>query len=215
MSYARHLMSYSFGKGTQAARSLIQNEFNSLIHAGNSFHSLHYLVHSLLSSFIFNQTESNLVEAKMTYLIFLRFICPTDLVLLLYPRMFVLNENPQILPLTSSSFSAGTCFLVHTFSIIYIWVSPNVDNNFLQSAFGISNVSELPSQIPKLGTNLNLIIHQVLSDCWTFSRRYVPVEIIPPGSSKESVFRSILVDDLKDLGADLHNWFSDLLNLRN
>jgi protein transport protein SEC24 len=215
MSFSKHLMINSLRSGTAQALTEFQSEFNSFISARNSFRSIHYLVHSLLTSLLFAQAGRSIIETKMTYLVLLRSICPTDLILFIYPRMYVVNESPQILPLTSSSFGYGCCFLFHTISMIYIWIAPNVESQILQSIFGVSSVQELPTQIPKLQTKLNLILHQILSDCWTFSRRYIPVAIIPPGSSKETIFQSILVDDAKSSVGDLHSWFSQITNLRH
>ncbi|KAH0791221.1 Sec23/Sec24 trunk domain containing protein [Histomonas meleagridis] len=173
--------------------------------------SAYHLLHSLLCCSTIRPAQHPLgVDGRMSELIRLRSIDLTDLIIYLYPRMFVTDaEQIMVLPLTGQSFAAGHCFLVHTVDKIYIWLSSEVTPEYLQNAFGVSSFDKVAEQLPKLETKENQQLQQLLTECWELSGRYLPVEVIPQGNPKEAIFGEILVDDSAACGAPLQQWMKE------
>jgi hypothetical protein len=57
----------------------------------------------------------------------------------------------------------------------------------------------------------NSNMRALINDCWTISRQYLPVVIIPEGDPREIIFRTILVDDSRESGSNWSEWKSTLL----
>ncbi|KAH0789179.1 Sec23/Sec24 trunk domain containing protein [Histomonas meleagridis] len=188
------------------AAQFIRKEFNSICSGGVKFPTLPYLVHSLLCSKSLRNVNVNENDQKIQDIIKLQSMSLIDTMLYLYPEMYVLDNinNLKQLPLNQQSFAEGNCFLVHTVSKVYIWISPGATPQYLTAAFGVGAVDQLDlNNIPKLETNENKIINEKIAECYNLSGKYLPVEIIPPGSEKEALFAEFLVDCSKACGSDV------------
>ena len=187
--------------GPQNAVDSIKKEI-ATISAQKSIHfsSFHHLIHSLLCNPAFRIRLNGGVDARMAKLIRLRAISINDLILYLYPIMYSVDTG-SILPLTNESFQYGTIFLIHTFDAIIIWISSNIAPEFLQNTFGV-NSRESINQVPQLQTQENQALHNLLNQCYNYSGRYLPLEIISQGELPQD----ILVDDLAECGSNLRQW---------
>jgi len=154
-----------------------------------------YLSHSLLCSPLLRAVNPEGVDGRMKTIISYRSYSLIDMVLSLYPRLILVNSPPQVLPLASPSFAEGYCYVIHTISKILIWTNPSTPPEFLQAAFGVSNIQELPFTLPMLSTPENQIIQSIIQEAYTISRKYLPIEIIPPGHPRESLIGELLYDD--------------------
>lgn len=211
----------------------------------SSFESLYHLAHSMLASKLLRQLNGNPVDyadERFASVVQVRAISLVNTLLYLYPRMIAVDANflsfdsstnslyydeskrneeenseaLQPLPLDSSSFGRGFCFVVHTMEKIYIWISPSVNANYLRVAFGVNSVDELTGgnfniyQLPTIQTPQNAIIQNVINSCYILSGRYLPLEIIPPGSPREAIFSDILVDMIPVKGSNLTAFVAEM-----
>ncbi|KAK8893671.1 hypothetical protein M9Y10_022098 [Tritrichomonas musculus] len=211
----------------------------------SSFESLYHLAHSMFASKLLRQFNANpidYVDDRFLNVIKVRAISMVNALLYLYPRMIAVdasflsfdqstnslyydetkvnNEDTdastQPLPLDSSSFGRGFCFVVHTMEKVFIWISPSVNLNYLRAAFGVNSIEDLTSgnfniyQLPTLQTPQSIIIQNVVNSCYMLSGRYLPVEIIPPGSPREAIFSDILVDMIPVKGSNLTAFIAEM-----
>lgn len=188
-----------------ASKSLCEQYKNMLSNRAVPFVSSYHLIHSILCDPSIIPQHPYGPDGRMALIIRLRAISINDLLLYLYPRMFVLDNTISLLPLSNQSFSYGCAFLFHTVDRIYIWVNDQVSQQFLLDAFGCNTIQDLPQEFPDLQTQTNQSIHQVINESWGLSGRYLPVEIMSQGNPKESIFSDIIVDNNKKCGFDLEN----------
>ena len=189
----------------------------------------------------FNANPIDYVDERFVNVVSSRAISLVNALLYLYPRMIAVDANfltfdqssnslyydetktgnedetaLQPLPLDSSSFGRGFCFVVHTVEKVFIWISPSVNPNYLRAAFGVNSVEELTDgsfniyQLPILQTPQSVVIQNVVNSCYVLSGRYLPVEIIPPGSPRESIFSDILVDMIPVKGSNLTAFIAEM-----
>lgn len=203
------------------------------------YHLIHSILASPIVRQIPNKSPYDVIDTRIANIVTARALSLTSALLYLYPRMiavdasflsfdsstnsFFYDENKitnndlntscpqstQPLPLDSTSFGRGYCFVVHTIEKIFVWISPSINLNYLRAAFNVSSLEELSngsfnlSAVPVLQTPQNAIIQQVINSCYTLSGKYLPTEIIPPGSPRENVFADILVDAIQVMGSNL------------
>ncbi|OHT09481.1 Sec23/Sec24 trunk domain containing protein [Tritrichomonas foetus] len=192
-----------------------RKEINAMLMQGSnsvniaSFSSMYHLMHSLVSNPTFRARHAEGVDGRMSSVIRLRAISVTDLLLYLYPRMFSVDSG-EVLPLTGESFGKGTVFLFHTVDRIFIWVGGGASQEFINGAFGVSDIASLPSELPQLQTPENAKVMAIVQSCWELSSRYLPVEVIGQGGAREYVFADILVDDSTVSGTNLKQFLQAL-----
>ena len=167
--------------------------------------STNYIVHSLLCSKLLRpRTELCDIDKKMEICYNIQSWSFIETLLFIYPRMFAVDTNTEELPLNQESFSYGFCFLIHTQNRIYIWVSPSISQQYLKNVFGVNSVSELTQELkPQNDTNESKILYERINQCYQLSSRYLPIEVIPPGSPNEYLFNDFLVDCSKACGTNL------------
>lgn len=190
------------------------NEIKKMItvmnNRGHRFQSILTMVHSLLNSDVLRIPSPFGVDGRMSNIIEIRSSNVVDAVLKMYPRFFALENPSAILPLTNQSFYAGNIFVLHTNKKIYIWVSPGTPSDVLQSVFGVSSISELPSSVPQTGTEMNEMLNNSINECYQISGRYLPSEIIPGGgqSPREAIVANALYDDSTYSGGNLETFLA-------
>ena len=194
--------------GAEQSQQILRNFLQSMASKGRRFSSLYYFAHSLLCSDILKVQIPRGADGRMATIIGIRACNLNDALLKLYPRFFALENVDEMLPLTQSSFANGTVFIVHTHNSIYIWVSPAASIETLNSVFGVNSVEELPTSLPQTGTELSNRLLEAINQCYIFSGRYLPIEIIPPQSERETIFTQLLVDDDTSCGANVTNFIS-------
>ena len=187
-------------EGPQAAHYFVKNEIRRIFSIGIKFTSLIYLSNALLCSKILINIHPLGADGRMTMLIALNSLSTIDILLYLYPRLFNVNESKfSILPLQKSSFVNGFCFLFHTFNRIYILIRDNVNSIYLKNTFGVDSIEQITNEIPKLETTENKTLQALINDCWSFSGKFLQIEIICQGNPNESKIFEFLVDDDKSL----------------
>lgn len=205
-------------KGPIPGKELTMKQIQTICSIPNvNLSSFYHLVHSMMCNSAFRDTHPFGVDGRMLQVIGLRVINVKNLILYLYPRMFSVDTG-TILPLTGESFAHGTVFLFHTISKIYIWVSDQVDPNFLINAFGCQTLDQLPTTFPPNNPQYQpnpaspeyQKLQNIIQGCWELSGMYLLVEVIGKGSPRESVFSEIIVDDAKLMGSDLNQWINSL-----
>lgn len=182
-------------KGPVPARIDMSREVAAMFLTGAQFGAEYHLMHSMLGNLLFCDQFPGGVDARMALIIRLRAMSLNDLLLFLYPRMFVTDASNVLVPLGSQAFGVGSCVLVHTVDRIYIWISSAVSPSYLSSVFGVSSIDQVPADVPTLTSAENSSLRELLEQCWTFSGRYLPVEIMTQGDPREAVFATILKDD--------------------
>jgi hypothetical protein len=135
-------------------------------------------------------------------------MCPlAELILMLYPRMFAIDQQTDALPCCADSFRFGWVFLFHCWHRIYIWISERADAKFVANAFGTDF-----SELAKLPTLENQLVWDRVQNCLEISGKYLPVEIIKQGDEREGVIRLILIDR-PDQGPTFNEWFESQIKL--
>jgi len=208
----RRALSSVLSKGPAIGSTDIRTEMNVMFSRSTNYVSMYHLLHSILCNQVIRARPHPLgVDGRMSVIIGLRSISVNDLLLYLYPKMYALDSDVKTpLPLSGQSFSYGSCFLVHTVEKIYIWVSNSVSQEFLSNVFGVQSFEQLPSELPTLENPTNVEVHNLLNECWSFSGHYLPIEIIPQQSPRESIFADILVDDSTACGSNLSQWMNEI-----
>ena len=181
--------------GLEPALMHLKNEVIALVANGIPAESIFHLIHSFYFSKIGTPGAST-PDQKIAYSVWLRSASIVEMLLCLYPRMFALDTRSAAIPCEANSFAVGRVFLFHTNAKTYIWVSNEADPTFLSNVFGVTTVdaTTFPSDLAELDTDDSRYVHSKLQECWSLSGRYLPLEIIPQGSPRESVFGSLLVD---------------------
>ena len=174
--------------------------------------SLPYLIHSMLCTDLVSPQHPEGVDGRLALVIKIRSIDIINLILYLYPRFFVLTETGEtyILPLTGSSFSTGSCFIVHCIDKIIVWVSTNASPQFLADVFGVSDLTQIAPEVPETGGPLNNKLFELVNESRILSGCYLPVIAIPQGSPSESIFQNILVDDKKGYNMNFQEYANSL-----
>lgn len=196
----RQAIMFTFSEGPQIACSRIKNEIRRIFSNGMKFVSFLYLSNSLICSRILSNIHPLGVDGRMVTLIELNEISIIDVLLFLYPRLFLVDESKfSILPLRKSSLLNGSCFLFHTYNKIFVWIKKSSSSSYLKNAFGFDSIEKVQSEVPKLETQENKILHQLINNCWSFSGHFLQTEIICEGNPRESIFSEFLVDDNRSL----------------
>ena len=184
----------------------------SICSGGFRYSSLYHLIHSLLCSHLLRLGIPGGVDTRVTNVLKIRASSIPNTLLYMYPRFYALDAMSAELPLEQASFSAGSIFLVHTVSKIYVWVSPSATPEALSNLFGISSIDQLPQvqDIPQLNNELNTFAQNLLQNCYLFSGKYLPTEIIPPGGQREAVFADILVDMSTACGSTVSSFITEM-----
>jgi hypothetical protein len=135
-------------------------------------------------------------------------LCPlAELILMLYPRMFAIDQEADVLLCCADSFRFGWVFLFHCWNRIYIWISDKADAKFLANAFGTDF-----SELAKLQTPENRMVWDRVQNCLEISGKYLPVEIIKQGDEREGVIGLILMDR-PGQGPTFSEWFESRIKL--
>ena len=182
-------------KGPRLARLDMGNEVGAMLLTGAPFGAEFHLMHSMLGSEVFSAQHPGGVDGRMACIIRLRAMSLKDLLIYLYPRMFVTDSNCLLVPLNSQAFGLGSCIFVHTVDRIYIWIGSGVNPTYLTNAFGVSSLEQVPAEVPTLTTQENEALRNLLEQCWAFSGRYLPVQIMTQGNPHEAVFGDILKEE--------------------
>ena len=197
-------------KGSVVARNEMLKQIHSMFLRGTQFGAVFHLMHAMLVSDIFRNPLPGGIDERMSLLIRLRSIALKDLLLFLYPRMFVTDADCQLVPLNSQAFGVGSCILVHALDAIYVWISSAVSPDYLQKTFGVSNIADVPAEVPVLTTQENTNLRALFDFCWNFSGRYLPVEIMTQGDPREAIFGTILRDEGGQDVLPLSEWMKQM-----
>jgi hypothetical protein len=90
---------------------------------------------------------------------------------------------------------------------VFVWINPECSEELVRAFFG---APEIPAEVPQTGTAENTKLNKLIDECCAWSRRYLPVEIIPPRSPREAVFADVLVDASAESGSDLNVFLSEI-----
>ena len=198
--------------GPLNALSNFKKEVSKLITRSVPFESFQYLSHALAVSPLLSSRPPNGVDGRMATIITCRQSSIVNLCLMIYPRFFAIDTNAGPLALTSASFAQGGVFLVHMIDKIIIWVSEGATQEYLMNVFGCTSIRDLPDQLPQLETPEAQRLQELINESMNISARYLPVEIIPQGDSREVIFSDILIDDDSQTRASLAKWMSEVRN---
>jgi hypothetical protein len=190
--------------GPVAAIGPFKTDVQNLLTCGARFAALYHFMHALLSHDIFHPKLG--YDWLMAQMIEIRSHRIVDSLLMMYPRMLCIDAGSVVVPLTASSFGIGNCFLVHRHSCVIVWIGANAASDWLQDAFGVSSLVEVPPQVPSLGTQANTDLNAAIQECWALSGRYLPVTVIPQGDPREGIFKQILVEDSMLAGEIFSEW---------
>ena len=192
--FMKKSVSLTLAHGPISAAATIRKMFSTLV-KGQTYQCIYYFVYALLRSpLLRHDRPSGSVDIRYATLVRARAMSFFDSILFMYPRMIVVDSSPTPVPLSTQSFANGNIIVVHTYDRILLWISPDTHPEKLYHYTGCTCTSELTSEVPTLSTPENEQLHDTLNKCHTLSRRYLPVEIITPGSPRESVFNSIILD---------------------
>jgi hypothetical protein len=180
----------------------IRGRFGAIV-GGLKYCSIYHLVHGLLASEIFRGKNMRGDPRLLDILIRARGMSVMDSLLFMYPRLFIADREKRLMPLGSESFREGYVVVVHTMRRIFIWINPDGMQASCQAFFG---TSELPNELVNFESEANARLQEIVSECRMLSGKYLPLEFIPPGSRRESVFTDILVDIAAGTGTDLKNF---------
>lgn len=195
-----HAILRSLEEGPQNARCYIKKEISHIFSSGTKFSSLVFLLNSLLLSRVLRNIHPNGVDGRMATFVELYGMSNNNILLYFYPRMFNVNESEfSILPLGNDSFLNGFCFVIHTYNKIYIKIQKNADANYLKNAFDACSFEDIPFNVPKLETQENLVLQNLINDCWSFSGKFLQTEIICQGNTRESILSEFMIDDENSL----------------
>ena len=202
--YLKKAAFLALGQGAVEATSAVRKMFATTA-ARTSFQSLYHFIHSLLCSPLLRPNITSL-DVRYSTILKVRSFSLQDSLLYLYPRMFAVDGPETPIPLASESFGHGNIILVHTQDKLFLWISPGAQPDQLQKYFGCQSFESLPTEVPQLQTPENQHLNALITDCYTLSRRYLLLEIIPPGSPRESIFAELLVDMSQISGSDMSSF---------
>lgn len=179
-------------QGPTAAANSIQTLFNN-VSLGQTYQYIHHFVQGLLRSELLRPAQFPGVDVRYTMLTTARSMSFVDSLLFLYPQMFAVDGADEPIPLSTQSFAMGNIILVHRYNRVLVWISPATPPEKLRAFFGCGSSQELPTEVPQISTPENQHLNDMINRCHMLSRRYLPVEVIPPGSPREAVFGEIIV----------------------
>jgi protein transport protein SEC24 len=185
--------------GPVESGKMVKERFAAIVF-GLKYCSIYHLVHGLLSSEIFRARNARGDPALLDIVTRVRTLSVMESLLFIYTRLFVADREKKIMPLGTEAFQEGYVVVVHTLRRIFVWVNPDGMEQVCQEFFG---VPELPAEITTCGSEGNARLHEIVNESRMLSGRYLPVEIIVPGSGRDSVFTDILVDIAAGTGTDL------------
>jgi hypothetical protein len=181
------------------ARSIASRQFR----LSSTFH----LLHSLSESPLMRIGASDVPDSRMAALMNARSFSAADALLFLYPRMFAVDAGAGPLPLVRESFAQGFVFLVHTLKKIFVWISPAAPPEIVRAFIGDDTRA-----VGEIGTKENEALNGVIAECYAFSGKYLPVEVVPAESEREAaVFRDVLVDIADGGAGGLQGFIADTL----
>ncbi|OHT07564.1 Sec23/Sec24 trunk domain containing protein [Tritrichomonas foetus] len=198
--------------GAAEASDYLRKSIASLSAGGHRCESMYHLAHAMLASKLLKQ-HNNIrenIDDRVENIIQVRSMSMTNALLYLYPQMIAADQSSDPLPLETGSFGKGSCFVVHTINQILIWISPNISQDYLQNVFGVSSADQLPTSLPTIETPQSKQLHEIINGCYLLSGKYLPIEIIPPGSPRESVFSELLVDVIPVKGSNLAAFIAEM-----
>jgi protein transport protein SEC24 len=169
------------------------------------FSSLYHLVHGLLGSRLLRASVAQ--DARIRELVHLRAVSIVPGLLYQYPRLFAVDAGRHVLPLGADAFTRGYVLLVHAWDRIYVWVNQETPRELVAAFFG---GQEVTPEVPRLQTELNQRLNEIIAECYALSGRYLPVEVIPPGDERVVVFGELLADASLASGADLAGFLSSV-----
>jgi protein transport protein SEC24 len=206
MFWMKRSTTFIMNEGPIESSKVIRKYVAGASSGGFRYCSLYHMVHGLLSSPLLRPTPVDGPDGRLTALINARGFSVVTALLYLYPRLFVIDAQLGPLALDESAFGSGYCIVAHTHSRIYVWASPSTPPETMQELFGSV---EMPAALPQIDTPLNQQLNKVIEECHALSGRYLDVEMIPPGSQRESVFPDILVDMSSVCGSDLKTFLTE------
>jgi hypothetical protein len=186
--------------------SLLQRTFAGLT-VGARFSSLYHLMHGLFGSPLLRVGVQGGEEGRIMEMVHTRAASLVSALLYMYPRVFVLDNGKDILPSSADAFVRGYILLVHSWNQLYLWVNPEVPKELALAFFGSETV---PLQVPQIETEQNRRLNEVIAECYALSGKYLPVQIIPPGDPRMSVFRELLVDSSLASGSDFSGFLTSV-----
>ncbi|EAX93940.1 Sec23/Sec24 trunk domain containing protein [Trichomonas vaginalis G3] len=185
------------GKGRQDCVNYIQSNMKELIKSKAAIVSIPYLLHSLLFSDLTRERHPDGIDGRLAIIIRIRSIDIISATLYLYPRLFALQEDGSynVLPLKGSSFAYGTVFVLHMIDRIVVWVSLAAKPEFLMDLFDVDELTKISNEIPVKENPPNKALLEIIENSRVLSRCYLPVSVIPQGSSDEAIIGQSLFDD--------------------
>lgn len=153
--------------------------------------SIYHIMHALTVSKLIQEAN---ITRRLVLMVNARCMSVIDTILFLYPRLLIVDNGPIILPLAAESFSAGSVFMLHGANKIVIWVNEQCSAEYLFDAFGITDLSQLPHELPDINTERNQQIRYLLRQCYQISGRYLHTEIIGQGDPREAELTDFMVE---------------------
>jgi hypothetical protein len=195
-------------QGVKGAADMIKTTLYVMTARAHRLLSLYHLVHSLLCSPLLRPNHLDGTDGRFAEFVNARAMTLDNSLLYLYPRMFAVDATEMVpLPLVPTSFGEGCITVVHTYARVFVWINRECPEELARGFFG---TTEIPAEVPQTGTAENTKLNKLIDECCAWSRRYLPVEIIPPGSPREAIFAEVLVDASAESGSDLNVFLSEI-----
>jgi hypothetical protein len=142
----RKAVSSILSVGAPAALRVLNTEVAAVIQRCHIGRTLPALMHSLLCSPLFSHPLG--FDWLIAELITVRSMSLVSFILYLYPRLFCIDAGSRLLPLAGELLAVGVCYLFHTWARIYIWVAAEAAADYLEEAFGVESMAQLPADVP-------------------------------------------------------------------
>jgi hypothetical protein len=189
--------------GPLEAQKRLTTVFDGYLSVCKEAPSICHLIHAILSSSLFSFRISP--QERVALAVSCRVESVTRNMFFVYPRLFCVEEM-SFLPLCESSFAKGNVFLFQFWDRLAVFVNKYVDSGVLMELFGVDSFENLPSEVPRLESEVNLTVNGLIEDCWRVNGGWCPVDVIPQGDPREVIFVDVLVDDSKVCGFGLEEW---------
>jgi hypothetical protein len=144
-------------------------------------------LHALLSSALFAHPLG--FDWLFAEIIRIRQIDINNFVVYIRPRLFRPDQGTAALPPARASCAGASVVAVHTPERIIVWVA-----------------ADMPNDLALFPDATRGRVMGVARECWQWSGRYLPVEVVRQGDPKEAALRDVLVDDSVAAGANLGDW---------
>jgi hypothetical protein len=145
------------------------------------------LLYALLSSPLFTHRLG--FDWLFGEIIRIRQIDINNFVIYIRPRFFLPDQDATPLPRARASCAGASIVIIHTADRIIVWVT-----------------ADKPDDLGLFPEATRGRVMAVARECWQWSGRYLPVEVLRQGDPKEAALRDLFVHDSVAAGANLGDW---------